>query len=182
MNCPNCGAAMTLVAGRDYYRCDYCHSFHFPPGTGEDGVRVLDGVTGLDCPCCAKPLKNGRIENEPVQFCSRCRGFLATNPVFATIVRLRRAKRPTGESTYSFSPEEMKRPLICPKCERRMDTHPFFGGGRVIVDTCANCSLIWLDAGELAIIERHNLAPLVSPTPATLIPANDVDDWRIAAW
>src|SRR4026209_2502331 len=80
MNCQNCGAAMTLVAGRDYFRCNYCLSFHFPAGSGEDGVRVLGGGSGLDCPVCHESLQDGRVESEPVQYCQRCRGFLATNP------------------------------------------------------------------------------------------------------
>jgi len=45
--------------------------------------------------------------------------------------------------------------LTCPNCQQRMDTHPYFGGGNVVVDTCEGCGLIWLDAGELAIIERY---------------------------
>lgn len=186
MNCTNCGAAMTLVAGRDYFRCDYCHSFHFPPASGEDGVRVVDSASGLDCPVCQLPLENGRIENEAVQFCSHCRGFLCTNAVFAVIVRERRAKRPTGESTSSFSADELKRSLKCPRCKMRLDTHPYYGGGRVIVDTCPACTLIWLDAGELTVIERHNLPPLVSPAPTTIPNADDLhsgaDDWRIVPW
>jgi Zn-finger nucleic acid-binding protein len=106
--------------------------------------------------------------------------------VFATIVRERRAKRPTGESTSSFSPDELKRSLKCPKCRQRMDTHPFYGGGRVVVDTCPKCTLIWLDAGELAVIERHNLPPLVTPVPVTILSADDgfsgANDWRIVPW
>jgi Zn-finger nucleic acid-binding protein len=36
-----------------------------------------------------------------------------------------------------------------------MDAHPYFGGGNAVVDTCERCGLVWLDAGELAIIERY---------------------------
>jgi Zn-finger nucleic acid-binding protein len=169
---------MTLVAGRDYFRCDYCHSFHFPPGAGDDGVRLVDGLTGLDCPVCLEHLQNGRIEGEPVQYCPKCRGFLSTNPVFATIVRQRRTKRPVSDSTHSFCPEELKRSVKCPQCQNRMDTHPFYGGGRVVVDTCPVCALIWLDAGELTVIERHNPPPLVSPLPPppVVTSSDDVGD------
>ena len=36
-----------------------------------------------------------------------------------------------------------------------MEAHPYFGGGNAVVDTCERCGLIWLDAGELAVIERY---------------------------
>jgi hypothetical protein len=36
-----------------------------------------------------------------------------------------------------------------------MEAHPYFGGGNAVVDTCDRCNLIWLDAGELAVIERY---------------------------
>jgi hypothetical protein len=36
-----------------------------------------------------------------------------------------------------------------------MEAHPYFAGGNAVVDTCERCQLIWLDAGELAIIERY---------------------------
>jgi Zn-finger nucleic acid-binding protein len=185
MNCRNCGAAMTLVAGRDYFRCDYCVSFHFPDGTGDDGVRVVGGPTQLACPICREALREGRAEGEPVQFCSGCRGFLATNPAFSGIVRGRRARRPVGDSPHAFDPTELRRAVSCPACDRRMDTHPYYGGGRVVVDTCPKCCLIWLDAGELAVIERHNPPRLVTdPPPAA--PPTESDDvlagWRIVPW
>ncbi len=47
---------------------------------------------------------------------------------------------------------DLKRVIQCPKCNRRMDTHFYAGPGNVIVDTCDNCDLIWLDRGELTRI------------------------------
>lgn len=190
MNCRNCGAAMTLVAGRDYFRCDYCLSFHFPAGTGEDGVHIVGGTSGLACPVCREPLKDGRVEGEPVQYCPRCRGFLTGNASFSNVVRERRLKRPAGINPHGFDPTELKRVIDCPRCEKRMDTHPYYGGGRVVVDTCPRCALIWLDAGELTVIERHNPRALVSnPSPPPAIPLDDGSDllatfmgWRIEPW
>ena len=47
---------------------------------------------------------------------------------------------------------DLKRVIQCPRCNRRMDTHFYAGPGNVIVDTCDNCHLIWLDRGELTRI------------------------------
>jgi Zn-finger nucleic acid-binding protein len=33
-----------------------------------------------------------------------------------------------------------------------MDTHPYAGPGNVIIDSCGDCWLLWLDRGELARI------------------------------
>src|SRR5439155_20547474 len=91
-----------------------------------------------------------------VCYCGRCRGFLAEIEAFAVIVARRRALHgPNEKCTGPFDPAELKRVLTCPNCPRRMDTHPYFGGGNVVVDTCEACGLIWLDAGDLAAIERY---------------------------
>jgi hypothetical protein len=47
---------------------------------------------------------------------------------------------------------DLKRVVQCPRCNRRMDTHFYAGPGNVIVDTCDDCSLLWLDRGELTRI------------------------------
>ena len=39
--------------------------------------------------------------------------------------------------------------IDCPQCHRRMDTHLYGGPGNVVIDSCEECSLIWLDRGEL---------------------------------
>jgi Zn-finger nucleic acid-binding protein len=33
-----------------------------------------------------------------------------------------------------------------------METHPYYGPGNVIIDSCAACDLVWLDFGELTQI------------------------------
>ena len=30
-----------------------------------------------------------------------------------------------------------------------MSTHPYYGPGNVIIDSCETCNLVWLDFGEL---------------------------------
>jgi Zn-finger nucleic acid-binding protein len=35
-----------------------------------------------------------------------------------------------------------------------MDVHPYYGPGSQVIDSCPHCRLVWLDAGELAAIER----------------------------
>jgi Zn-finger nucleic acid-binding protein len=155
MNCPDCGAPMEVVANRNYFHCSHCGNCEFTQETG-DGVHVLGDPAGLNCPVCAKPLQTAVIEGEPVSYCARCRGFLTHLPTFGSIVSKRRALHgPHEEVFHLIDRAELKRVTHCPQCQARMETHPYFGGGAAVVDTCEQCQLIWLDAGELAIIERH---------------------------
>jgi Zn-finger nucleic acid-binding protein len=155
MNCPNCAAPMRLV--RDHFVCDYCATFHFPsPAAGApDGVQGLGQPADMACPVCHCALEAGRLEKQPVAHCRQCRGVLLAGPDFAEIVRVRRA-RYTGptESPRAIEPAELGRRLQCPRCQRGMETHPYYGPGAVVIESCGECALVWLDHGELGIIEQ----------------------------
>ena len=154
MNCLNCAAPMVLVRDRDYFRCEHCGSFHFPR-ENDEGIRPLGQATGLQCPSCGRELEAASIEGHLVKTCPNCRGILARRRAFAIIVEKRRVARQGTDPFPRPLPEgEQGRRLPCPVCGRLMDTHPYLGPGAVVVDTCGDCCLIWLDPGELAIIER----------------------------
>jgi Zn-finger nucleic acid-binding protein len=155
MNCANCGAALEPVGNRDYFRCPYCQTFYFPRET-EDGVAILGGETPLNCPVCVQQLTRAAIDGHPVSYCERCRGFLASNQLFGLLVRLKRAKNPSLPAVaLPFSPKELARRINCPRCRKHMDTHPYFGGGNAVIDTCHRCFLVWLDAGELTVLGQY---------------------------
>jgi Zn-finger nucleic acid-binding protein len=155
MNCPGCGAAMQLAGNRRHFRCDHCGNYHFPEETG-DGVAPLGEVAGIDCPVCRLPLQAALIDGESVHYCGHCRGFLTATAAFGRIVTERRKRHgPHERVTEPFDPADLRRRLACPDCRGRMEAHPYFGGGNAVVDTCDRCNLIWLDAGELAVIERY---------------------------
>jgi Zn-finger nucleic acid-binding protein len=155
MNCPGCGAAMRIVGNHNYFHCDHCDRFEFPEETG-DGVVSLKEPSTKSCPVCHVLLEKAVIEAEDVRFCPRCRGFMAPLGAFGRIVNKRRALHGPHEQVLApFDPEELKRVLACPLCDRKMETHPYFGGGNAVVNTCGHCGWIWLDAGELAVIERY---------------------------
>ena len=70
----------------------------------------------------------------------RCRGFLTFISSFSQIVSKRRQQHgPHEQITAPFDPAELKRILHCPRCRLRMETHPYFGGGNAVVDTCERC-------------------------------------------
>ena len=42
----------------------------------------------------------------------------------------------------------------CPGCGEQMEVHPYYGPGNVLIDSCGECALVWLDRGEIATISR----------------------------
>jgi Zn-finger nucleic acid-binding protein len=155
MICPDCDVAMQSVGNHPHFHCLQCGAFHFPEETG-DGVTVVGDSVGAACPVCRLPLQSTLLEKETVCYCDRCHGFLTPIDSFGRIVWSRRARHsPNEQRTAPFDPAELRRVLKCPDCGERMDAHPYSGGGNAVVDTCESCNLIWLDAGELAVIERY---------------------------
>ena len=148
---------MTLVARRDYFRCDYCTTLHFPepPADSPDRVTPLGETAPADCPLCTAPLIAAALDGTRVLFCPACRGILAQSEAFAQIVRNRRAKYKGAESSpVPVDRTEFERRVDCPACRSRMDVHPYYGPGNAVIDSCGRCRLVWLDHGELAHIER----------------------------
>ena len=157
MNCSNCGAAMRFVTGRGHFACDYCATFHFPDAPeGDDSMRLLRDAADEGCPICRQSLQHAVIEDHPALACRSCRGVLIAQPAFAELVkryRQRHAPEPDQAPT-PINPEDLHRVTRCPCCERVMETHPYYGPGAVVIDTCAACGLIWFDHGELGVIEQ----------------------------
>lgn len=153
MNCPNCGAAMDLLERRQSYRCSHCGTFKFIDSPEDaDGIRVLERPDQAQrCPACAlemfKALLDGR---HGVMFCPACRGVLMPRQRFAHVVHERRAwASGAPEQPTPIDPREFDRHVFCPSCSAAMSTHPYFGPGSVVIDTCEPCDLVWLDLGEL---------------------------------
>lgn len=148
---------MQLVPQHDYFVCEFCGSFEFPDDTPPtvDGVRSLGAQTEFACPVCAITLGLGSVEKIHVWHCEQCRGMMVRNDDLANIIRARRAKYtgPPAEQT-PLKPAELRRRLCCPVCQQLMNVHPYYGPGNVAIDTCSNCWVVWLDHGELAMIEK----------------------------
>jgi len=149
LDCDNCGAPMRLVQGRDYFACDHCSSFYFPT-ENRDHLRVLGELTSLDCPLCRTPLVTASVAGGHAWHCRTCRGVLIDQATFAFVVRYLRSRTPgSPEPPRPLNRAELERETGCPNCGGRLDTHPYYGPGNVVVDVCPRCALIWLDYCEL---------------------------------
>jgi Zn-finger nucleic acid-binding protein len=152
MNCANCGGAMELMASRGYFFCSYCGSFHFPDTKADDGIRIVgEGPEDLACVACGKTLASAMLdETHSVRYCRNCRGVLMARRGFAAVVEKRRAwATDTPAPPVLLNREELERKVRCPVCAGPMMTHPYYGPGNVVIDSCEHCELVWLDFGEL---------------------------------
>jgi Zn-finger nucleic acid-binding protein len=154
MTCPGCGAAMHVAQGKDYLICDYCGATHFPD-PNPDGVRVLGESTEFPCPRCSVPLVRASLAGAQVEYCNQCHGLLiAMDDFMAAVEELRSRHEHSEYAGQQPDWQDLDRHTTCPKCRRQMDTHPYCGPGNVIIDTCEECSVNWLDYGELQRIVR----------------------------
>jgi len=150
VNCPTCGAPITLRPDTEGFKCKYCHAVFFP-GEEDDGVQVSGepAEPSLACPLCDQPLVKATITKIPVLYCTQCHGLLMPMNVPPGLIDALKPEVDKPAVQTPPDPGELRRAIQCPKCHRRMDTHPYAGPGNVIIDSCGDCLLIWLDRGEL---------------------------------
>ncbi len=158
ISCQKCGGVVQQVAGQQYLKCSYCESILV---NGEAAVSV-DRITPLgsslesECPTCRSALQTGQMDGRPALYCSDCFGILLKHEDFGTIVRERRARRAGLEPAepQPIDPAAYERQLRCPCCRNRLEAHPYYGPGNVVIDSCAECGLVWLDQGEMTRVEH----------------------------
>jgi Zn-finger nucleic acid-binding protein len=152
VNCPSCGGPIALKPDTEGYKCDYCHQVFFPGEEDDVHIAAASSLSRLACPVCNLSLEQATIVKTPVLCCAQCHGLLLPMNLLPSLIEELRAGR--TESAVQTSPDkgDLKRTLQCPQCHRRMETHFYAGPGNVIVDSCGDCLLIWLDRGELTRI------------------------------
>ena len=164
MNCDSCNATMVQVRGQNHSHCAACNGFHFPndAASAEDSIVATGKVTEFQCPKCRQALQVGKLRNMlDVCFCQNCRGFVIDNESLGQIIpELRGSYQGQDDQPVPVDPKDLEQRTDCPACQELMDSHPYYGPGNVVIDTCMNCRLAWMDHGELARIVR---APGVRP-------------------
>jgi Zn-finger nucleic acid-binding protein len=165
---------MRFKPDMESFQCDYCKSVSVPE-KNDDGVRVADEPSGQDCPLCNVPLVHAFLAKIPIIYCTGCRGMLISMPALEPLIEEVRASggvAVTEAAAAASGKEDLRRTIDCPQCHHRMDAHFYGGPGNVVVDSCEDCSLIWLDRGELTHIAH---AADVSTPPETSFP-EDFDE------
>jgi Zn-finger nucleic acid-binding protein len=142
---------MELMGARRYFFCRHCGSFHFPEAL-DDGVRVLErDLAKTTCSVCKRLLASAVVDDRfEARYCEGCRGVLLSRGQFVEIVDSRRAVRSTPPVPAApIDIRDLQRSIQCPTCSNNMSTHPYYGPGNVVIDTCDRCDVVWLDFGEL---------------------------------
>jgi Zn-finger nucleic acid-binding protein len=139
---------MQLKPELDSFRCGYCQSVYLPD-RNDDGVRVLDEPANQNCPVCQTPLVQAAIAKIRIVYCTACHGMSVPMPALEAL-----AEEWEGPAHAAIAPaapdkRDLSRKIGCPRCHRPMDAHYYAGPGNVIIDSCEDCLLIWLDHGEL---------------------------------
>lgn len=143
-----------MRATGDNFICDYCHNVFVPP-QDDQGVTVLGDGPGDQCPICiSTPLQQAAIAKMPLLYCSKCHGMLASMQVFEPLIEAERAQQHANVAPPPVDPHDLERHIACPHCHRTMETYYYAGPGNVVLDSCEDCSFIWLDHGELLRIAR----------------------------
>ncbi|MGD0941909.1 MAG: zf-TFIIB domain-containing protein [Terracidiphilus sp.] len=177
MNCPSCGAPMKLKADAQSFKCEYCQSVYFPE-KNDDGVRVLEEPSGHDCPVCMVPLMHAYLGKSPVIYCTKCNGMLIAMAMMEATIEAVRAERRGETAPPAPDKDDLRRKINCPQCHRPMDAHFYGGPGNVVIDSCEECSVIWLDRGEMMRIAH---APVGDPT-SFISPSVDSDTQEGGSW
>jgi Zn-finger nucleic acid-binding protein len=153
MDCENCGAPLLVEGDGEWFRCEYCGSVRLPAESA-DGVRVLGPADpGAVCTLCRQALARASIDGYPGLYCQACGGVLLDQSIFRQVVERRRARtRSPADPPSPLDHEQLRRQTRCPRCDRLMETHPYYGPGNIVIDRCSRCHLVWLDYGELRTI------------------------------
>lgn len=157
MNCQNCGSPLDLRPFTDRTKCNYCGSTqrHAIQESGTDRIVWSDEPVDRQCPRCDQSLVRVSIDANPAAACTECQGVLCSNAAFGAIVQQRRASfRGAERPPQLVDRDQLRQSTNCPGCTAPMDTHIYAGPGCQIIDSCAACHLVWIDAGELTAIER----------------------------
>ena len=156
-SCSSCGAALRIDRGLDLLVCEYCGSQEESPAVIAR-IEVL-GESARACPVCAIPLSDSRLECYRLLF-RGCHGMLIDMNLFALVIEAaREAEGRVSDAVLSRRQNPRERTLDCPACRKPMLSHVYAGPGNLVIDTCEECLVNWLDAGELRRIARAPSGP-----------------------
>jgi Zn-finger nucleic acid-binding protein len=139
---------MRLKSGVESFQCDYCQSVYVPEKSA-DGVRVLDEAEGQACPICSISLNDATLSGIRILYCAKCHGILVPMPAFEALIDAMKSSKTDGVIQPAADSKDLSRKIACPRCNHRMDTHFYAGPGNVVIDSCDDCLVNWLDYGEL---------------------------------
>ena len=88
-------------------------------------------------------------------YCAQCKGHLVSSNKLETIKRVtKNTREQLKEEATSEVSTDLVGTILCPRCRRKMRKEQIRVPALTLyIDHCAPCSLVWLDGGELALIQ-----------------------------
>ena len=123
----------------------------------------------LKCPKCQVPLCQIAYERQIVHVCPDCRGALVQEPRLERIKRRREQKWSAEEEDRiagEVAAADKAGWVPCPRCLAYMEKLKVSGAGHTFhLDRCGACQLVWLDPGELELLQIQYEKEIDSRTP-----------------
>jgi Zn-finger nucleic acid-binding protein len=107
----------------------------------------------MQCPFCPGQLERARYEGLPVFQCSICQGYLIESRRVTDIKRRGFKSKAELTNDSAAAVADNLESLRCPRCRRKMAKERAEPPSSFQIDTCQDCSLVWLDLGELAQLQ-----------------------------
>jgi len=99
---------------------------------------------------CSSRLGRAKLGRWRFLYCPKCRGLLLDGEsLLGLVLYYRRDSKEPYRDPRPIDPKDLLRQVICPTCGKPMQVHPYYGPGDFVIDSCAGCRQVWLDAGEL---------------------------------
>src|SRR6266404_5743023 len=152
------------------------------------------------CPRCHRPLEVSRPGGLDARTCPGCDGMLVRQADLGRAVE----EGSGGAEEHARAERAGEEPVLrCPDCGRPMEKHGYLGIGAIQIDSCSECGLVWVDAGELAKMtaavastSEHRrardeddrlvaLAPVAPAAPwldGSAERPTQIQSWRILCW
>ena len=140
---------MRLDAGTQSLHCDFCGTVRIP-NPNRDGVRVGPAASAA-CSICSVALHEAELGHQTVLYCPQCGGVLVPMDSFLPLIAaLREGRESSTLPSRPIPPGALERKVRCPTCSEQMHTHAYGGPGAIVIDTCEQCLVNWLDRGEIS--------------------------------
>ena len=120
-----------------------------------DGIVISERAADVVCPRCNREMFFGELLKTKVVVCSICQGVvIQCGELGALVELLRRDYAGSDDPPRPLDPQELEVAVPCPACGSTMEVHPYGGPGNIVIDSCAECQIVWLDGAELSRIIR----------------------------
>ena len=146
MNCQICHSPVQTLDG--HLLCVQCET------VCHQEFRFQGQDTAFICPVCREPNLQIAVSGETqVCACPQCSGFVIDSDSLARVIQGIRKEYVGKEQISPFDSSQLDEIRNCPACFQQMQTHPYYGPGNAVIDSCIHCQLTWLDGTELTKIK-----------------------------